>query len=132
MARDRGKTKISMVESLIEQLDELKREYANELRAEKEALENRYAAKVSAVERRSEESNLGREKEKLKMELVTSKAKATRSENEKKAALLRLSELEVKAGLSPHGNVSLNEEQKEEVKKRYLARLKPGAGIGQA
>ncbi len=132
LAKDRRKTKVAMVESLIEQMDELKRQYQNELQTQKEDLTRRFEAKASAVEKRAKESHLGGENEKLKVELATWKAKASRSENEKKAALVWLSELEVKTGLSHQGNISLTEEQEQKVRERYIMRLEPGKGIGQA
>jgi hypothetical protein len=132
LAKDEDMTKIAMLESLILKMDELKRKCAEELRDDKEELARRFSKKVAAVERRTEESYLGRKNEELKVELATWRAKALRSENEMKAALQRLCELEVSAGMSAHDRVSLTYEQEEEVKKRYLTRLKPGLGIGQA
>ena len=75
---------------------------------------------------------MGRENEKLKVELAQRKAKASRLENELKASLQRMCELEVKAGILPHERISLDYEDEDEVQRRYLARLKPRIGIDQA
>jgi len=132
LAKGMSKTKIGMVESLIEEMNGLKRDCDRELQAEKEELAKRLAAKVTAAQKKAEESSLGRENNKLKVELAHGNAKASRLENEMKAALRRVCELEVSAGILPNGPISLSYEKEDEVRKRYLARLKSGIGFGQA
>lgn len=132
LAKGEQKTKIGMLESLIEEMDELQSECSRQVQIEKENLATRFKAKVEAAQRRAEESALGRENEKLKVELAQRKAKASRLENELKASLQRMCELEVKAGILPHERISLDYEDEDEVQRRYLARLKPRIGIDQA
>jgi predicted RNase H-like nuclease (RuvC/YqgF family) len=124
-------TKIGMLESLIEEMDRLRKDCAIQLQAEKERLAERYEAKAQAAGKRATESSLGKENEKLKNELARWKAKASNLDDQFKAALLRMCELELNARIPPHGPVPLSYEDKDEAQKRYLAWLKPGGGINQ-
>jgi len=125
-------TKIGMLESLIEEMDVLRKDCASKLKAEKEMLAKRSEAKVQAAEKRAKESSLGKENEKLKSDLAHWKAKASNLDDQFKAALRRMCELEVSASVLPYGSVSLTYEGEYEVQKRYMDRLKSGSGIDQA
>jgi hypothetical protein len=120
----KGKKEIEVLESLILNAHAFREECQAELKAEKEKLHALYKKKEDALAAAYKDETLLQENERLRQELAKSKAEAKKSDNLYKGAIFRATELEVKYGLDEHVRISLSSEEEDEIKQRYMGKLR--------
>ncbi|WP_339806353.1 hypothetical protein [uncultured Marinobacter sp.] len=122
----KGSKEIHELERLIFDVEDVKRECRNELKAKKQELERRYEKKEQSLAQKYENEALVKKNEELQIALERAQTEAKRNDNFYKAALRRATELEVSAGMQ-HSSVAvqLTDEEQREVQKRFIAKLKP-------
>lgn len=120
----KGKKEIEILESLIFDAEQFRKECGARLNEQKAELEKRFEAKEASLVRRFSDEALLRENERLRQDLAKAKAEGKKSDNLFKGATYRATELEVKASIDEHVKIQLSPEEEEETKKRYMAKLR--------
>ena len=122
----KGSKEIHELEKLIFDVEAVKTRCRDELRAKKQELENRFERKEQSLAQKYENEALVKKNEELRVALERARIEAKRNDNFYKAALKRATELEVSAGMQ-HSSVAveLTDEERKEVQKRFIAKLKP-------